>query len=403
MGECNCKNGNTGPRGYCVECDITQMARNNYFTGKLLIERDFTDEQRYSMGKLRRHNQRLHGWGAVCGLKVVPHPACPDRFVIIEPGTAIDCCGREILVTHEEYFDFKSQFLANWPKQKGPDVPLDDKPHRIQICVSYNECPTEDVPALFDDCSCTSATCQPNRILESYAFDVLIDPPRNNPDAPGVKVDWECTVGITNVVRVANNDATKRLFVLTSDAAAKTAALYIVDATTKSIQTSQTFAKNIGLDVAVSSAGDFVYLALKPNAGAPNILVLKTADLGTTINTLKPGGAPVDVVRLAVVPAPDDRLLAVFPSAGVFIWDTDIQTNPPLPAAPKSPAVGNQPVALAVSEGSGFVYVANSADSTISAIELSNLNVTSVNTSLGGSSPSAIAVASTTIGDKVAA
>ena len=179
MGECNCKNGNTGPRGYCVECDITQMARNNYFTGKLLVERDFTDEQRYMLGKLRRHNQRLHGWGTVCGLKVVPHPnpGCQDRFVDIQPGTAIDCCGREILVLHDEYFDFKTQFLANWQKQNGPNSQPDDQPHQIQICVSYQECPTEDVPALFDDCNCSAVSCQPNRILESYSFDVLIDPP----------------------------------------------------------------------------------------------------------------------------------------------------------------------------------------------------------------------------------
>ena len=107
MADCNCKHGTSGAGGVCVECDIPQLARNNYFTGKLLVERDFTDEQRYLLGKLRRHNQRLHGWGAVCGLKVKPHPTCPDRFVIIEPGTAIDCCGREILVSREEYFEFR--------------------------------------------------------------------------------------------------------------------------------------------------------------------------------------------------------------------------------------------------------------------------------------------------------
>src|SRR5262249_45118171 len=156
--------GHVGAKGTCVECDIAQMARNNYFTGKLLVERDFTDEQRYFLGKLRRHDQRLHGWGVVCGLKVEPHPnpACRDRFVVIKPGTAVDCCGREILVPHEEYFDFHAQFLSNWQKQHGPNSQPDtEKSHRIQICVSYRECPTEDVPALFDDCDCDSASCQP--------------------------------------------------------------------------------------------------------------------------------------------------------------------------------------------------------------------------------------------------
>src|SRR3954469_8176089 len=144
MGDCNCKHaGSTA----CVECDIPQLARNNYFTGKLLVERDFTDEQRYFMGKDRRHNQRLHGWGVVCGLKVKPHPnqACADRYVLIEPGYAIDCCGREIVVQHEECFDFEDRFLAAWQKLNGPDAKPDDKPHTLQICASYRECTTEEV------------------------------------------------------------------------------------------------------------------------------------------------------------------------------------------------------------------------------------------------------------------
>src|SRR6266436_8275412 len=125
MSGCNCKHGGGGVGGVCVECDIPQLARNNYFTGKLLVERDFTDEQRYTLGKLRRHNQRLHGWGAVCGLKVEAHsnPACRNRFVLVEPGTAVDCCGREIVVAQEEIFDFQAAFLAEWEKQNGLSHP----------------------------------------------------------------------------------------------------------------------------------------------------------------------------------------------------------------------------------------------------------------------------------------
>ena len=34
-------------------------------------------------------------------------------------GTAIDCCGREILVRREEYFDFRAAWLAFLEKQNG--------------------------------------------------------------------------------------------------------------------------------------------------------------------------------------------------------------------------------------------------------------------------------------------
>ena len=46
-------------------CETGPYTRNHYFTGKLLVERDFTDEQRYYVEKMRHHNRRLHGWGVV--------------------------------------------------------------------------------------------------------------------------------------------------------------------------------------------------------------------------------------------------------------------------------------------------------------------------------------------------
>jgi len=81
-----------------VPCDIPPFCRNNYFTGKLLTERDLTAEQRYSSDKLRLHNLALHGWGVICGLKVRSHPNCPNLRVIVEPGLAVDPCGRFIRV-----------------------------------------------------------------------------------------------------------------------------------------------------------------------------------------------------------------------------------------------------------------------------------------------------------------
>lgn len=405
MGDCNCKNGTSRTKAACVECDIPQMARNHYFTGKLLVERDFTDEQRYEMGKLRRHNQRLHGWGAVCGLKVKPHPnpACEDRFVLIEPGTAIDCCGREILVAREEYFDFKDRFLAHWQTQNGPDSQPDTKPHVVQICVSYKECPTEEVPAVFDDCNTDS--CQPNRILETYGFDVIIDPPPTPQDAGAVNLDWAGTIGLANAVRAVVHDGTHRIYVLT--AAADTATLYAVDSDNGSILASQAFAHSAGLDVAVSPEGDFVYVALQPSQPAgtpPEILVLGSADLTSTINTLPVTGSNSgDPVRMAVVPDPDGRLLAVSPSAGVLIWATDVNTTDP-PAAPKAVVAGTHPVDLAVGGDGRYAYVANSGSSNVSAIALTSasLTVTTFAANLGSAKPAAITAATTTKGDTLA-
>src|SRR5262249_4607101 len=89
------------PAGACgPSCDYGTFTRNAYWTGNLMLARDFVDEQGYVVNKFRHHNQHLHGSGVVCGLKVVPHetPACRDRFVCVTPGTAVDCCGHDIVV-----------------------------------------------------------------------------------------------------------------------------------------------------------------------------------------------------------------------------------------------------------------------------------------------------------------
>src|SRR5690606_2342455 len=49
--------------------------------------------------------------------------------------------------------------------------------HALQICVRFRECPTEEVPVLYDECGCDDRACAPNRILESFELDVSVDGP----------------------------------------------------------------------------------------------------------------------------------------------------------------------------------------------------------------------------------
>src|SRR6266851_2826471 len=118
----------------CVECDIEPFTRNYYFTGKLLVERDFRQEQDYYVDKFRHHDQTLHGWGVVCGLKVKAHqnPLCRNRFICIEP--CID--------------------ITQLAAIKALVAKNDTGSHTLQICIRYRECPTEQIPVLYDDCGC---------------------------------------------------------------------------------------------------------------------------------------------------------------------------------------------------------------------------------------------------------
>jgi hypothetical protein len=157
----------------CPACDFGPFQRNAYWTGKLLLAGDFNAEQRYFMEKLRHHNLHLHGSGVVCGLKVVQHDneACRDRFICVEPGTAIDCCGHEIVLRFKECID-----LDTIPALKALRDKNDGNPHTLAVCIRYRECETEHVPVLYDECGCDDDKCAPNRVLEAFALDVMVDP-----------------------------------------------------------------------------------------------------------------------------------------------------------------------------------------------------------------------------------
>ena len=301
----NC-NGQT-KRHTCIECDVPQQARNHYFTGKFMAERDFTDEQRYHMGKVRRHNQRLHGWGTVCGLKVKQHPnlnsECQKQYVLIEPGTAIDCCGREILVPRQEYFDFRARFLEKWralhlEADAGAEPGDDDGPHTLQVCVRYVECPTEEVPALFDECGCDDTACQPNRILESYDFDLRLDAETESEELAGVRLAWESTINAAHTYRFAVDEAHDILYVLMRSNPPAVVAFSTVNG---GFLLSYTLANDSqALDIALSPDGMHLYVAQAPTTGTGWNLVVLPIDDGTAVSINVNSTTSAANVRLAV-------------------------------------------------------------------------------------------------------
>ena len=70
------------------------FSRNHYFNGKMLTAEDFQAEQDYNIGKRRLLNRCLYGSRIVCGLTVKIN----GRYIFVDGGLAIDCCGREIYV-----------------------------------------------------------------------------------------------------------------------------------------------------------------------------------------------------------------------------------------------------------------------------------------------------------------
>ncbi len=323
----------TRSQALCPECDIGPFTRNHYFTGKLLVEADFTDEQHYYMEKMRHHEQRLHGWGVVCGLKVKQYdnPACQNRFVYIEPGTAIDCCGHDIVVREQVYFDF-TQTDAIKGLQKQQDT---TNPHTLQICVRYKECPTEEIPVLYDNCDCDDSRCAPNRILESYEFDVLLDQLQPPQDVNTPHLQWEGTVSVStpHALRVVLDEAHPVFYIMTETK------LYQLSSDNQTVSAIRDLpANSTALDMALSPDGKQLYVAVGTNTNPRQLIVLgtdpATFSSGSPINTTTiPGSSGTSDIFLAVAPGQGNHLLTLVrdPTANqLLIWETILTLLLPL-------------------------------------------------------------------------
>lgn len=88
----------------CGVCHPSSFERNNYFNGKLLCAADLQAEQRYFNDKRSLINRMVLGWGIVCGLEVTLENGC----LVVAPGLALDCCGRELLVCDRRVLEIET-------------------------------------------------------------------------------------------------------------------------------------------------------------------------------------------------------------------------------------------------------------------------------------------------------
>jgi len=386
--------------GSCPECEISPFTRNHYFTGKLLVERDFRQEQTYYVDKMRLHEQRLHGWGVVCGLKVTQHesPACRSRFVCIEPGLALDCCGHDIYLPEEDCVD-----LTQLDAIKALIKKNDTDSHTLQICIRYKECPTEPIPVLYDDCGCDDAQCAPNRILESYEIDVMVDPPPSaaSPDAP--VLSWKNTLSIAHASSVAYHDSTHRLYVLTGDSPGT---IYQISTDNFSVLSSHVLGQR-GLALAVSNDGSRVYcVASGASAADPQQLYVLDA---TQAGLPQVQSQPIDIQNsnpgtpiMAVLPAPDNRLLAlVGPQGELLRWETDIDTQATPAAATSLVQLGAGQTSFVLGSDGSKSYSGGTGNQ-LQIFEFSSSSTTAVNILPAGANVTAMGVMQSSAGDLLA-
>jgi hypothetical protein len=170
--------------------ELKSPVRNRYYYGKLLDVHHFELEQKYFNLKRALINQRVIGSGVVCGLDVVLSQDV--RSVIVQPGLALDRCGREIVVSCPS----NPISLEPWlrpapvtppaasgsasPARANPASPAPDDGKWIHLCLCFYECETDPEPAFGGDCD-SEARCASGAIRERYKIDICegkVKPPQ---------------------------------------------------------------------------------------------------------------------------------------------------------------------------------------------------------------------------------
>lgn len=138
---------------------IRLYERNNYYTGKLLSEKDFKTEQSYFNDKRSLLNVFTMGSGILYGLDVVPTGTTKQEedTISIKPGLAIDSCGREIVVP-----EIETRVL-----NKIDDFPEDEYIGSLYLCLESVEKHIDESSAITDDRD-ESEEIRYNRTLEGY-------------------------------------------------------------------------------------------------------------------------------------------------------------------------------------------------------------------------------------------
>lgn len=320
-------------RASCDPCELRTFKRTRYFDGQLLTAADLRDEQAYLRGKDRLHNSHLHGHGTVCGLRVAHHPkeACRDRFVILESGLALDCCGHEIVVPENCQIDLAAK-IAEAFEARGLEVPADDAAGRdVFLRLVYRECDTQKTASLGDPCGCADQGEEYGRTCESWDCVVDIDPPEQAAIEPlDVGLEWQNTLTVAQPVALASDRDIDRLYLAEIEDGGGFLRMFDAETHRLLVRVRLGADEDIPSALARSSLGDLIYVAIDDGGDS---------ETGNRVDifeqtALENDGAPVAVRQLAApdgsgaiiglaVSARDDSLLALTGNGILLRWTSE--------------------------------------------------------------------------------
>lgn len=143
--------------------------RNNYYFGKLMRAQDFQTEQSYFNEKRWLINRMVNGWGVVCGLdvEIVYGNGNEKDKIKIEPGLAIDCFGREILVCEPQFIPI----IPEAPECDNNQTQQSEE-KKYAVCLKFKECKTDSFTVSYGACD-QKEKCQFNHIKDWFEIKVV--------------------------------------------------------------------------------------------------------------------------------------------------------------------------------------------------------------------------------------
>lgn len=199
---------------------MPDSTRLRYFHGQMLVASDLQTEQDYFREKLKLLNRCLHGYGTVCGLKVVSVKGdskyesdyeAPEPYeqpqqqggsyddeqqqqqqqyhgherhrrharVRVECGLALDCEGNELIVREPISVDLWRELSENERKQLEDDIERHERPRpRVYVSICYCVEPIDPVrPVIPDACSAVEKECVYSKLRDKVKVKVSLRRP----------------------------------------------------------------------------------------------------------------------------------------------------------------------------------------------------------------------------------
>jgi hypothetical protein len=146
-----------------TDVDIPILERPAFFDGQLLTAADLAAVQGYERELGWLHNRALHDWGVAFGMYV--HGRRGDRAVQVEPGYALDCKGRDLILD--------DALTLQVPPVAGA---RDGSPARFYLTVSYLEDADIEPETRAGVCDADGAVRRPERCRVRWQDPADVDP-----------------------------------------------------------------------------------------------------------------------------------------------------------------------------------------------------------------------------------